>query len=890
MPSHKPETIYLKNYTPPAYLIDSVDLSFDLYEENCIVQSRLSCKINPYSTEENAPFFCYGENLELVSISINKQSLKCDDYIINEESLTIKKVPKEFILEVKTKIEPQNNHSLEGLYKSGSMYCTQCEPEGFRRITYFPDRPDVMALYSVRITADKQKYPVLLSNGNPVESGDLDNGRHWIKWEDPFKKPSYLFALVAGDLLCIKDKFVTRSGRSVRLEIYTEKENIDKCDHAMRCLKQAMKWDEDVYDREYDLDIFMIVAVNNFNAGAMENKGLNIFNSKLVLAKPETATDNDYSNIQGVIAHEYFHNWTGNRITCRDWFQLSLKEGLTIFRDQQFSSDMTSKAAKRISDVKYLRTVQFAEDSGPMAHQVRPDSFIEINNFYTVTVYEKGSELIRMISLLLGEKGFYRGMKLYFDRHDGQAVTIEDFVKAMEDANNADLSQFSNWYTQAGTPEIHVETKYDGENKTFDLILKQTCPLTPGQEKKQPFQIPIEVGLLGSNGEELSLYLDDDPSQHGQKSITLDFKQSEQCFRFSDLSSKPIPSIIRGFTAPVKLTHHVEEDELVFLMSHDTDEFNRWDSAQRLITKIMLRLIDDIGTNRVEIKDLVEILPNQIPDLIDAFRNVLLNESLDKAIISQTIALPTEAYLAEQMEIIDVEAIHSVREAMKKVMVESLRKDFENQYHFLHSDEKPSYDHKSIGKRSLKNLALSYLMALDDEDILALCLKQYENANNMTDEIAALTLLADKNYPNRHEAILSFYEKWKADPLVMDMWLSIQASSSLTKLSDIKKLTEHPVFDFKNPNKLRSLIGVYCGQNQINFHTRDGSSYEFLGDKIIKLDKMNPQIAARLLTPFTRLKKYDENRQTLMKSQLKRILEITSVSRNVYEIASKSLI
>ncbi|MCP4754338.1 MAG: aminopeptidase N [Proteobacteria bacterium] len=889
MKKQQPKTKYLKDYILPAYLVDTVDLTFDLNEEWCDVGSQLKCRVNPELSNAEKTFACMGRNLELKSIALDGRILGPGDYKLDEESLTIEDVPHAFTLDVETRIRPQENTSLEGLYKSSGMFCTQCEAEGFRKITYFPDRPDVMSRYSTKIIADRDLYPVLLSNGNPLDSGTFENGRHWMKWEDPFKKPSYLFALVAGDLSSVKDQFTTRSGRQVKLQIFVEKENIDKCQHAMNCLKQAMKWDEDNYDREYDLDTYMIVAVNDFNAGAMENKGLNIFNTSYVLARPETATDADFEKIQGVIAHEYFHNWTGNRITCRDWFQLSLKEGLTIFRDQQFSADMTSRTVKRIQDVKLLRTVQFAEDSGPMAHQVRPDSYIEINNFYTVTVYHKGAELIRMMHILLGVEGFKKGMDLYFERHDGQAVTTEDFVIAMEDANGADLKQFRLWYTQAGTPEVTVKTDYDFDDESMTLTLKQSCSPTPGQKNKLPFHIPVEVGLLDQNGEDLPLHLDQMPELSGNKSIVLNLRQQEETYRFAKVPCLPVVSVFRGFSAPVKRNYQTAENELLFLMSNDSDEFNRWESAQQLMTQVILRLIENYQEVSMASDMLRTFTSYETQALSQAVNKVLQNESSDKAHVSQIVALPTEMFLAEQMEEVNVEAIHHVREMVKLVLADKLKEIWLKTYRANMNSGDYRIDSESVGRRSLKNLALGYLMSLDDEEILRLCIEQYETADNMTDEMNALAFLANKDYEDRQAALGSFYGKWQNDPLVLNIWLSIQSASKLTDLDRIKELMEHPAFELKNPNKLRALIGTFCTANLLNFHVADGGGYEFLTDQILKLDPLNPQIAARLLTPLTRWKKYDPNRRSLMRAQIERILKASALSRDVFEIASKSL-
>ncbi len=889
MTPNQPKTIYLKDYHPPVYLVENADLVFDLFEDHTIVTATLTCRLNPTVGDDNAPFISFGKDLELVSLKLNDNPLTSKDYKIESERLTIHSVHNQFKIEIITRIFPFKNLSLEGLYKSGNMFCTQCEAEGFRKITYFPDRPDVMTRFSTKIIADREKYPVLLSNGNIKSRGILSAKRHWVKWVDPFIKPSYLFALVAGDLVVVEDEFVTCSGNTVTLQIYVDKENVDKCGHAMYSLKQAMRWDEENYCREYDLDIFIIVAVNDFNAGAMENKGLNIFNSSLVLAGPDTATDQDFERIQGVVAHEYFHNWTGNRVTCRDWFQLSLKEGLTIYRDQEFSADMGSRTVKRISDVNYLRTVQFAEDSGPMAHQVRPDSFIEINNFYTVTVYYKGAELVRMMAILLGNENYSRGMNLYFERHDGQAVTIEDFIKAMEDASDIDLKQFRLWYTQAGTPEVKARSHYDPGKQTFRLTLSQTCPPTPGQDIKKPFQIPVSIALFNRKGEPIKVHRGELSNNQIQSETILNFCQPEQTFTFIDVPELPIPSLLRGFSAPVKLIHDSSDEDLLFLMSHDTDPFNRWESAQKLLTNIILRMVNAIQSNELKKDNLRQSTKNDLASIIDAFRKTLLDESLEKAVIRQTLTLPGEAYLSEHVDIIDVELIHFVRESIKEMIANELEHEFYKIYQSLHKTDKIGYDSKSAGIRSLKNLALEYLMSIGTVEIRDLCYQQFKTARTMTDEMQSLTYISNEDPTHRSQALDMFHGKWKGDTIVMNIWLTIQASSKLTQLGSIKNLMKHPVFDYKNPNKLRSVVGSFCNTNLVNFHDPKGEGYQFLAGEIIKLDRTNPQIAARFLAPLTRWRRYDQNRQNLMKAQLFKILNTPNPSMDVFEIASKSL-
>jgi len=867
-----PKTIYLRDYQPPEFLIDQVELHFDLGEESTLVRSLLYMRRN----SDIETLRLQGEQLELVSLKLDEELLGRDAYAQDGEGLTIFKVPEQFILESTVRIFPQNNTALEGLYQSGAMFCTQCEAEGFRRITWYLDRPDVMACFTTSITADKVKYPVLLSNGNPTESKELADGRHMMCWHDPFPKPSYLFALVAGDLCHIEDRYTTASGHDVTLQVYVESENIDKCDYALQSLKKAMAWDEQNYGREYDLDIYMIVAVNDFNMGAMENKGLNIFNSKYVLARPDTATDQDFQGIEGVIAHEYFHNWTGNRITCRDWFQLSLKEGLTVFRDQEFSADMGSRGVKRIDDVRLLRAHQFAEDAGPMAHPIRPDSYIEINNFYTLTVYEKGAEVVRMQHHLLGADSYRRAMDLYFERHDGQAVTTDDFVQCMQDASGLDLEQFLRWYNQAGTPELHVTGDYNAEKSSFDLTVRQSCTATPGQEQKAPFHIPLAIGLLDSTGMDMPTQLEGEESQFPGTRV-LELRQPIETFRFAGLKEAPIPSLLRGLSAPVKVHYDYSDEELMFLMAHDADDFNRWDAAQSLSQRIIL--------NMVKCKKL------KVPSgYIEAVRKALNDDTADQALRAEVLAFPSESYLGDQMDEVDVEGIHTASEALKNHIAIELRDDFLRCYQSCQEHGEYCPDAADIGRRRLKNICLSYLMQLDDAEVRALCLQQFQDNHNMTDVTASLTLLSNKDCPEREKALSEFYAKWKDDTLVLDKWFAIQATSKLPDtLERVKMLREDPAFSIKNPNKVRSLIGAFCSANPIRFHAADGSGYAFLADAVLELDPLNPQVASRMLRLMSRWRRYDGSRRELMQSQLQRILSVDGVSKDVYEIASKSI-
>lgn len=873
-----PTTKYLKDYRAPDFRVNSIDLTFDLYDDHCLVTSEMECE---KTSQDAAAFVCDGVELELVSICLDGVALNPDQYKLTDEQLIVPDVPEHFRFKSIAKIYPQKNTSLEGLYRSGKMFCTQCEAEGFRKITWYPDRPDVMSSFSTTIIADRKKYPVLLSNGNPVDEGTIpEKGRHWVKWVDPFKKPSYLFALVAGDLRLIQDQFTTASGRVVDLRIYVEEENISKCDHAMESLKRSMAWDEENYGREYDLDIYMIVAVNDFNMGAMENKGLNIFNSACVLARPDTATDGAFERIEAVIAHEYFHNWTGNRITCRDWFQLSLKEGLTVFRDQQYTADMTSQTVKRIKDVNVLRTHQFAEDAGPNAHAVRPDSYIEINNFYTITIYEKGAEVIRMIHSILGENKFRKGMDRYFERYDGQAVTTEDFVKVMEEAGEADLGQFRRWYTQAGTPTVIAKSEYDEQNQTFSLTLRQETKPTPGQGEKLPLHIPVATGLLGIDGEAMVLDVEGDVVLMDPTHAVLNLRDETETFFFKNVTSKPVPSLFRDFSAPVKLKYGYSDGELLFLMANDNDSFNRWEAAQQLALKTLLRLIENIQAKRtLRVHE----------GMIEAFRTILLDQSLDPSFVATVLQLPSEAYLAEQMDVVDVDAIHQSREFLKLEIAKALKSDFLEVCDCYRGAGEYRFTPEESGKRTLKNLLLNYLAKIDSSEMTEFCRSHYLQSNNMTDELGGLLALLGSGYSQRDEDIQRFYSKWKDDSLVMDLWFSVQAQSEKTTLKTVQSLLEHESFDYGNPNKLRALIGGFCSMNPIGFHQKDGSGYVFLADQIIRLNDQNPQVAARLVIPLTRWRRFDQSRQKLMSEQLRRILDISNLSKDLFEIVSKSL-
>ncbi|SIS16343.1 aminopeptidase N [Pseudomonas putida] len=884
MRTEQPQVIYLKDYQAPEYLIDETHLTFELFEDHTLVHAQLVMRRNPARGAGLPPLELDGQQLELLRASLDDQELQPGEYQLDADSLTVQPKAERFTLDTSVKIHPESNTALEGLYKSGKMFCTQCEAEGFRKITYYLDRPDVMSAFTTTVIAEQHRYPVLLSNGNPIGSGPAEDGRHWATWEDPFMKPAYLFALVAGDLWCVEDSFTRQSGREVTLRIYVEPENIDKCDHAMVSLKKSMRWDEEVYGREYDLDIFMIVAVNDFNMGAMENKGLNIFNSSCVLARAETATDAAHQRVEGVVAHEYFHNWSGNRVTCRDWFQLSLKEGFTVFRDAEFSADMNSRTVKRIEDVAYLRTHQFAEDAGPMAHPVRPDSFIEISNFYTLTVYEKGAEVVRMVRTLLGTEGFRKGSDLYFERHDGQAVTTDDFIKAMEDANGVDFTQFKRWYSQAGTPRLEVSEAYDAAAQTYSLTFRQSCPQTPDKAEKLPFVIPVELGLLDAAGNDLPLQLAGEDAAQGSSRV-LSVTEAEQTFTFQGIQSKPLPSLLRGFSAPVKLSFPYDRDQLMFLMQHDSDGFNRWEAGQQLSVQVLQELIGQ--HQRGEALKLDQ-------RLITALGTVLGNVSLDPAMVAEMLSLPGEAYLTEISQVADVDAIHAAREFARQQIAEHLFDALWARYQANREVSRStayvaSAEH--FARRSLQNIALSYLMRSGKQQVLDATLEQFEHCDNMTERLTALAVLVNSPFEaERAKALEAFAEHFKDNPLVMDQWFSVQAASTLPGgLARVKALMQHPAFTLKNPNKVRALIGAFAGQNLVNFHAADGSGYRFLADLVIELNALNPQIASRQLAPLTRWRKYDDARQALMKGELERILASGELSSDVYEVVSKSL-
>jgi aminopeptidase N len=855
-------TIYRKNYKSPTFSVRTVSLNFDLYDDHALVRNQMEL-----NRDAEGPLVLFGDELELVSIKLNGNSLTKEQYHLKDGNLLLTNCPNEFSLDITTRIRPQENTKLSGLYLAQELFCTQCEAEGFRRITYFFDRPDVLTTYTTHITADKQKYPILLSNGNLVDSGATDDGRHWVVWHDPFKKPSYLFALVAGDLAQVSDQFITQSGKKVDLHLYVEHGNEDKCAHALESLKKAMRWDEEAFGREYDLDIYMIVATSDFNMGAMENKGLNVFNSKYILARPDTATDVDYADVEGVIGHEYFHNWSGNRVTCRDWFQLSLKEGLTVFRDQEFSRDMNSRDVNRILDVKALRTLQFPEDAGAMAHPVRPESYQEINNFYTATVYNKGAEVIRMQQTLLGKEGFRRGMDLYFERHDGQAVTIDDFVKAMEDANNVDFTQFKLWYSQAGTPEVRVTSSFNAGE--LQLTLTQSCPPTPDNKEKQPFHIPIKIALFANNGKHL-------PTE----ATILELREPSQTFHFNGLQEKPLVSLLREFSAPVILRQELSQEDLISLMRFESDGFAKWDAAQKLASDCISQFYNSSMQQWL------------IPDaLIAAYQHVFQDKTIDFALRAELLTPPGFEEAAAGLQQIDVSLLEAARDAFRTQLGTRVFDTAHKMYHDLWEKEDHAMHGEAYGRRHLRNVCLWLMMKGDEDKTLNTCQQQFAQAQTMTDQIASFGLLVNSAQESaRLQAIEEFYKQWSMEDLVLDKWFALQASCELPgTLEKVQNLLSHPAFNIKNPNKVRALIGAFCQANPRHFHAIDGSGYNFLTEMLLTLDRLNPQISARLATPFTRWKRLDKPRQALMQEQLQRLSQ-EKLSRDLNELVTKSLI
>ncbi|ODY24023.1 aminopeptidase N [Vibrio parahaemolyticus] len=865
--SQAPQAKYRKDYQAPSHTITEIDLTFDLYDNDTIV-TALSKVVQK---GESPTLELDGEGLELRSVKVDGEDWAHHE--VKEASLVLSDLPAEFELEIITKIDPEANTALEGLYKSGGAFCTQCEAEGFRRITYYLDRPDVLAKYTTKVIADKATYPYLLSNGNRIAQGEAENGRHWVQWQDPHPKPAYLFALVAGDFDVLRDKYTTMSGRNVDLEIFVDKGNLDRAGHAMTSLINSMKWDEERFGLEYDLDIYMIVAVDFFNMGAMENKGLNIFNSKFVLANDQTATDRDYLGIEAVIGHEYFHNWTGNRVTCRDWFQLSLKEGLTVFRDQEFSSDLGSRAVNRIDNVRIIRGPQFAEDASPMSHPIRPDKVIEMNNFYTLTVYEKGSEVIRMYHTLLGEEGFQKGMKLYFERHDGTAATCEDFVSAMEDATGVDLKQFRLWYSQSGTPTLRVNSEYNAEAKTYALTVEQFTEATQDQAEKQALHIPFDIELYDSKGQIIPLIINGE-SVHN----VLDIKQDKQTFVFENVAEQPVPSLLREFSAPVKLKYDYSDAELIFLMKHATNDFARWDASQMLLAKYIRQNVNNVQTgSEVQLSE----------DLIDAFRGVLLDENLEPAFIAQVFSLPSINEITGWYKQIDVDAVDTVLNSITVSLSAALEDELSATYHTLKQAEY-TIDHAAIGKRALRNQCLQFLAHTDKGNTLVKA--QYEAANNMTDTIAAMSAANSAQLECREELMADYSDKWKHDGLVMDKWFALQGTNPAEDaLEKVKATMNHEAFSLKNPNRTRSLIGSFLAANPVRFHDKSGSGYQFAGEILRQLNDSNPQVASRMIDPLLKFRKYDEARQAMIRAELEKLKAMDNLAKDLFEKVTKAL-
>jgi len=880
MKDPQPTPILRRDYRPPSHLIDRTSLRFELGEDETLVHAVLEVRQNPEAAELPRPdrLELAGEGLELRRIAIDGRPAGEGEYTLEAGLLVLEGLPASSRVETTVAIRPQDNTALEGLYKSSGNFCTQCEAEGFRRITYYLDRPDVMSKFDVTIVGDAQRYPVMLSNGNRVAQDELDDGRTAVRWIDPFPKPSYLFALVAGRLQAHRGTFTTRSGREVALEIWVEAQNIDKCEHALLSLQKAMKWDEEVFGLEYDLDVYMIVAVNDFNMGAMENKGLNVFNSKYVLAKPETATDEDYEGIEGVIAHEYFHNWTGNRVTCRDWFQLTLKEGLTVFRDQQFTADVTSAAVKRIDDVKVLRTAQFPEDQGPMAHPIRPESYIEMNNFYTVTVYNKGAEIIRMMHTLLGADAFRRGMDLYFERHDGQAVTCDHFRAAMADASGIDLGQFERWYSQLGTPRLEYEGSWDATARTYTLTLRQLSPVNVDPDAYLVRHMPVAVGLLAPDGTPMQLRIAGD--DEGPTTRVISLREAEVSHVFEDVCVEPVPSVLRGFSAPVEVVTTPPEDTLAFLMANDEDPFCRWDAGQTFARRTLLRMAAAVASGEaIELESA----------FIRSWGAVLSDDALDPSLKALALELPEERVLGQSMAVVDVDCLRTARKAAMTTLGQ-IHREALLAAHQANVGRTYDASAEAIARRRLANVALSYLVAGDPDVGSRLAFAQFEAADNMTDRQAALMCLVEVPGESRRLAVEAFFAAWKHDPLVVDKWFAVQAQSGADDALDVVlELAAHPEFKRDNPNRLRSLVGVFGMRNQAHFHAADGRGYRFVADEVLAVDALNPQTAARIVAAFNQWRRFDPGRRASMKAQLERIVAHDGLSRDVHEIAARAL-
>jgi aminopeptidase N len=893
-----PQVISLKDYTPPAFLISTIALDVDIRQAQVTIRSTLGITRNAARGTPTAPLVLDGEGLDLVSVCVDARALPPAEFTVDESHLTIAKVPDRFCLETVVRFDPWKNTKLEGLYATRNGLVTQCEAQGFRRITFFIDRPDVMATYAVTLCGDAAAFPRLLGNGNLVSQaqgvpegwfagpGGREAPAHWARWEDPFPKPSYLFAMVAANLDLLEDHFTTRSGKKALLQIYVEPGKLDQAGFAMQALKKCMLWDEEVFGLELDLERFMIVAVSDFNAGAMENKGLNIFNTKYILARADTATDYDYFSVDKVVAHEYFHNWTGNRVTCRDWFQLSLKEGLTVYRDQEYSADEYSRPVVRIQEVRDLRNRQFPEDAGPMAHAVRPESYVEINNFYTSTVYDKGAEVVRMYATMLGKEGFRRGMDLYFQRHDGQAVTCDDFRAAMADANSADLAQFGRWYSQAGTPVVECTGRYDAKAETYTLTLRQSCPPTPGQDRKEPFVIPFAVGLVDLDGRDLAISIDSqslfhDVRSNGSRTAVLALAKAEQQFVFKQVPEQPVPSLLRGFSAPVRVRHDYPDSELTHLMAYDSDAFNRWEAGQALAIRILLAAVENVRAQR----------EMQVPAaFVEAMGRVISDGSRDPAFAAECLQLPGESYLAECMGVADPDAIHIARMRVVREIATKYRTRFEGAFRHFSVPGPYSPDAAASGRRSLRNAALGYVTTIDDATSRALAFLEFRRAENMTDAMAALTCLANSAGAERERALSMFHEKWKDEALVIDKWFRVQATSWLPGTLDrVKKLASHAAFDMRNPNRARALLHSFAMENPLHFHAADGSGYAWIAEQVIALDKLNPQVASRLARAFDRWKKYDEGRQAHARRALESIAAAQGLSGNVGEVVGRAL-
>ncbi|MDP2823276.1 MAG: aminopeptidase N [Sulfuritalea sp.] len=899
MRTDTPHAIYLKDYSPPAWLIDTVDLHVAIHDGHADVRARLGCRRNPGGTA--GPLVLDGEELALQAVGIDGVALAPSRYTLSADRLTITGVdggplPDSFTLETLVRIEPDRNTQLSGLYKSRDGYFTQCEAQGFRRIGFFPDRPDVMARFGCTIEAERDRFPQLLCNGNLMASGAVGDTRHWARWEDPYVKPAYLFALVAAKLDMLEDRFVTRSGRDVRLAVYVEPGKLDQCGHAMAALKKSMAWDEQRFGLEMDLDHYMIVAVGDFNMGAMENKGLNIFNTKYVLARPDTATDSDYQAIDRVVAHEYFHNWTGNRVTCRDWFQLSLKEGLTVFRDQEFGADLHSRAVTRIQSVRQLRVAQFPEDAGPMAHPIRPASYAEINNFYTATVYEKGADVVRMIHTLIGGEAFRRGMDLYFERHDGQAVTCEDFVAAMQDASNIDLGQFRRWYARAGTPRLKAAGLWDAASRRYTLTLSQSLAPTAYEQRLRdaglaiddgPLHIPVALGLVLPDGSDALAA--DFPDGTRVLSLT----ETTQSFVFENIPAAPVASLLRGFSAPVHLDFEQDDAELAHLMAHDSDAFNRWEAGQRLATRVLLAGIGVAGQGTAWIPDAFITAVDRILD-----DGLGLGNRDDAALVAEALVLPAEQVLAEEMagrgQTIDPEAIHLVRLALRRHLAARLRDKFEAVWQALAPRGPYAPDGAQVGRRALRNLCLGYLAESEsaylNASVMPRLLVQFGGAGNMTDVIAALGTLANLDVPQRDGALASFFERWQNEALVVDKWLQVQSTSRLPgTAARVRELMQHAAFDIGNPNKVYALVRAFCAANPRHFHAADGSGYRLAADAILELQAMNPQVASRIARAFDRWRQFDSERQGHARAALERIQGCADLARDVAEVIGNAL-